>query len=80
MNAETLKLKIFQQVDSLDQQKLEEIYGLIYNHINARIDSKDWDKLTKAEQVGLDEAIDSISQGASSSHEQIITELRKKYA
>jgi hypothetical protein len=80
MNAETLKLKIFQQVDSLDQQKLEEIYGLIYNHINAGIDSKDWDKLTKAEQVGLDEAIDSISQGASSSHEQIITELRKKYA
>ena len=49
MNSEKLKLKIFQKVDLLDNQKLEEIYGLISNHINREIDLSDWNKLAKEE-------------------------------
>jgi hypothetical protein len=80
MNSEKLKLKIFQKVDLLDNQKLEEIYGLISNHINGEIDLSDLNKLAKEEQLGLDEAIESINKGEFLSHENVITELRNKYA
>lgn len=80
MNSESLKMKIFQKVDQLDQQMLEEIYGLISNHLNGENEHNDWELLSSEEKQGIDAAIGSIKQGQFLSHDDVMTKIRKKYA
>jgi len=80
MNSESLKMKIFLKVDQLDQQMLEEIYGLISNHLNGETEHNDWEQLSSEEKQGIDAAIGAINQGEFLSHDNVMTKIRKKYA
>jgi predicted transcriptional regulator len=80
MNSENLKRRIFQRVDSLDQKGLEEIYGLISNHLNGENEHNDWEQLSFEEKQGIDAAIGAINQGQFLSHDDVMTKIRKKYA
>lgn len=79
MNASDLKLEIFRQIDSLDKDRLEEIYGVLVNFLQSKNDLEDWEKLTKEQQQGITNAIEEIDNDKGIAHQSVMDHIRKKY-
>ena len=80
MTVADLKLKIFRQVDALQKNRLEEVYGLLINYIRGQRDIDDWDKLTEEQKQGILDAIKEIDKGEGIPHKKLMASIRKKYA
>ncbi len=80
MNTSELKIKLFRQIDSLDNNRLEELYGILINYINGQKEIYNWNKLTKNQRKGIIAAIDEIDTGKVIPHEKVIAKHRKKYS
>ncbi len=80
MTVAELKLKIFRQVDSLDSSRLEELYRVFNNYINAQKDVSEWKKLSKEQQQGIFDAIDEIDSGKGIPLEKVMQNARKRFA
>jgi len=80
MTVAELKLKIFRQVDSLEKNRLEELYGVMLNYINGQKDIDDWTKLTTEQQQGIIDAIEEIDAGKGIPHETVMTNIRRKFS
>lgn len=79
MTVSDLKLKIFRQIDSLEKDRLKELYGVLVNFINEKKDMDDWAKLTEEQRQGITDAIDKIDTGKGIPHEKVMANIRKKY-
>jgi hypothetical protein len=79
MTVADLKLKIFREVDSLEKNRLQEIYGVLINYLRGQKDIDDWDKLSEEQQQGIVKAISEIDSGKGNPHKQVMTRIRKKY-
>jgi len=75
-----LKLKIFRQIDSLEKNRLEELYGVLLNYINEKKDISDWEILTKEQKQGIFDAIEEIELGKGIANETVMSKIRKKYS
>jgi hypothetical protein len=79
MNASDLKLKLYKQIDTLGEDRLEELYGLIMNFINSKKHPGDWDKLSEEQKKGLFIALDELDAGKGIPHDQVMEKIHKKY-
>ncbi|MEL7586929.1 MAG: hypothetical protein AAGU19_09460 [Prolixibacteraceae bacterium] len=79
MSVSDLKLKIFRQIDVLEKDRLEELYGVLMNYINGQKNLDEWDKLTLEQKQGLIDSIGEIDAGKGISHSEVMSRLRKKY-
>lgn len=79
MTASDLKLKIFRQIDTLDKNKLEGLYGVLLNYINGQNDLDEWEKLTGEQKQGLIDAIGEIDSGKGIPHSEVMAKIRRKY-
>lgn len=79
MNESEMKIKIFRHVDSLENSKLAELYGLMLNFINGNDSIEEWNKLTFEEKQGIENAIFEIDSGKGIQHEKVMKKFRKKY-
>jgi hypothetical protein len=79
MTIAELKLKIFRQIDSLEKNRLEELYGVLKNFINGKKDIDDWDMLTEEQKEGIMNAIDEIDSGKGIPHQKVMAKIRKNY-
>jgi hypothetical protein len=80
MTISDLKLKIFRQIDSLERNRLEELYGVLINFINEKKDIGDWEKLTEEQKQGIFDAIEEIELGKGIPNEKVMSKIRKKYS
>ena len=80
MTASDLKLKIFRQIDSLERNRLEELYGVIINFINEKKDIDDWERLTEEQKQGIVDAIEEIEMGKGIPNEKVMSKIRRKYS
>jgi hypothetical protein len=79
MTTSDLKLKIFREIDSLEKNRLEELYGVLANFINGHKEINDWEKLTSEQKQGIFDAVEEIDSGKGIPHEEIMTKIRKNY-
>jgi len=79
MDTSELKLRIFREIDSLDQGKLQEVYGHIQNFLRGDKDLGDWESLSVVQKEGLKDAINDLDAGKGIVHEDVISKYRKKY-
>ena len=80
MNVAEIKLSLFEKIDSLEQNKLKEIYGILVNYINGNIGvEEEWDLLSKNQKNGIFDAIEEIDSGRTLSHDNMISKFRDKY-
>ena len=77
--SEELKNRIINQIDSLDENVLEEFYGILTNFINSKRDINDWEALSENQKQGIFNAISEIEQGKGIPHDQVISDIRQKY-
>jgi hypothetical protein len=75
-----LKLKIFRQIDTLERNRLEELYGVLMNYINGQKEPGDWEKLTALQKKGINDAIDEIDSGKGIPNEKVMDNIRRKYS
>ena len=79
MTASDLKLRIFRQIDALEQNKLEELYGVLLNYINSQKDVADWEMLTEYQKSGVYDAIQEIEAGEGIPNNVVLEKLHAKY-
>lgn len=79
MTVSDLKLKLFRQIDSLEKDRLEELYGVFLNYLNGKKDMDDWNELTEEQKNGIVAAIDEIDKGKGIPHSKVMANIRKKY-
>lgn len=79
MDTSELKLRIFREIDSLEQSKLQEVYGHIQNFLRADKDLDDWESLSVVQKEGLRDAINDLDAGKGIVHEDVISKYRKRY-
>ncbi len=75
MTVSDLKLKLFRQIDSLEKDRLEELYGVVINYFNGQIDVSDWNKLTEEQKEGLFDAVEEIESGKGIPNEGVISKV-----
>lgn len=80
MNTAELKLKIFRRIDSLENSKLEELYGVVTNYLNGNVDTDDWNQMTENQKQGIMDALDEIDKGKGVPHSDVIVKYRDKYS
>ncbi|MDA3891883.1 MAG: hypothetical protein PF517_09500 [Salinivirgaceae bacterium] len=56
----------------------DRIINEVFNKIHSYIDDKS-DNLSEELKVALDQGLESLEQGKSSSHEDVMTRMKKKY-
>lgn len=78
MNTAELKLKLFQEIDTLEKSKLEEIYDLVLNFINKDNDTEEWNILTSTQQKGLLDAIEEMNSSEGIDHKKVIEKHKKR--
>jgi hypothetical protein len=78
MTTSELKLRIFRQIDAMEKDKLEELYGVLLNYINSQQDANDWDALTEAQKKGIHEAIHEIEAGEGIPNHVVMERLHSK--
>ncbi|NPA37422.1 MAG: hypothetical protein GXO47_11300 [Chlorobi bacterium] len=79
MDTAELKLVLFRKIDSLDSEKLQEVYGWLENYLNSHIDMQEWDNLSNEQKQGLYDAISDVDKGNWIAHEDVMEKYRKKY-
>lgn len=80
MDTSELKLRIFREIDSLEQSKLQEVYGYLQNIARGKKDLGEWESLSASQKGGIQEAITEMEEGKGIVHEEVITKYRKKYS
>ena len=80
MSTAEIKLKLFREIDLLDESKLKEVYGLLFNFLNKENDTEEWNALSLVQQTGLLNAIDALNSSEGTDHKTIMDKFRKKYA
>ena len=73
MDTSELKLRIFREIDSLEQGKLQEVYGYLQNFLRGDKDLRDWEILSVAQKEGLKNAIKDLDAGKGVVHEDVIS-------
>ena len=80
MTTSELKLRIFRQIDALEKDKLEGLYGVITNYINGQNEIADWTKLSEVQKQGILDAIDDIDNGNGIPDKVVMENFRNKYS
>ncbi|HBG70394.1 MAG: hypothetical protein A2W93_09060 [Bacteroidetes bacterium GWF2_43_63] len=74
-----LKLKIFRQLDSLQKNRLDEVYGMLMNYFRGQKDIDDWDNLSEEQKQGIIDAAEQMEQGKNISHQKVMANARIQY-
>jgi hypothetical protein len=79
MDYSEIKIKLFQQIDSLKDDRLIELYGVVSNFINNADNSEEWNKLTEAQKKGLEYGISELDEGKGLEYRMAMEDLMEKY-
>lgn len=79
MKAIEIKSKIFSEIETLDNARLQELYGVVQNFLHSQKEDEDWNMLSEEEQNGTSLAIDEVNAGKIILHEDIVAKYRGKY-
>lgn len=80
MTVADLKLKIFRQVDSLEKNRLEEVYGMHTNYLSGSKSLDEWNQLAEEQKSGIFAAMEDIDEGKGVQHDKVMKRIRKKNA
>ena len=79
MNESNIKVELIHQIDSLDDERIIELYGVIQNFIHGGDDEENWDNLSAAQKKGLEYGVNELERGEGIEHQMVMEELKKKY-
>lgn len=72
-----LKKRLHEQIDDLNDDQLQETYGLINNYLNSKIEDFK-DEMTPKEKASIEKGLAQIEAGQTIPHEHVMSEFRQK--
>ena len=79
MDASEIKVKLFRQIDAMDKENLEELYGIFLNFIRGKDSTDEWEQLTDMQKQGIEKGIYELDENQGIPQNIVLEELRKKY-
>lgn len=79
MSTAELKLKLFREIDTLENSRLERVYGVLLNFINNENDTSEFDSLSPEKQEGLLKAIEEMNSSEGIDHKIMMDNFKSKY-
>ena len=79
MSTAELKLKIFRELDALDEKTLKKAYKTLLQFFNSKDDFSEWNKLSKKQQDGIRDGLKQLDEGQGVPHRKVMNSFRKKY-
>lgn len=79
MDTTNIKINLIKEIDSLDNKNVKELYGIVMNFINGKVESENWDSLTEIQKAGIVSGLNQLDQDKGISHDMVMEELKKKY-
>jgi len=79
MDASEIKVKLFRQIDAMDKENLEELYGIFLNFIRGKDSTDEWEQLTDMQKQGIERGIYELDDNQGIPQNIVLEELRKKY-
>lgn len=79
MDTTNIKINLIKEIDSLDNKNVKELYGIVMNFINGKVESENWDSLTEIQKAGIESGLNQLDQNKGISHDMVMEELKKKY-
>lgn len=79
MTVAELKIDLFRKLDSLEGEKLEEVYGILLNFMNAKIKPEEWNNLTIAQQEAIQLGLEQLEDGKGRNHSLVMNTVRERF-
>ena len=79
MDASEIKVKLFRQIDAMDKENLEELYGIFLNFIRGKDSTDEWEQLTDMQKQGIERGIYELDDNQGIPQNIVLEDLRKKY-
>ena len=80
MSTAEIKVKIFREIDGLDEFYLLKIHKYIKNILEVKDATTEWDKLSSTQKSGLLDAIRDAEDGHVLSNTTVMSKYKKKYS
>ncbi|HHV87024.1 MAG TPA: hypothetical protein GXX42_14640 [Petrimonas sp.] len=80
MTTAELKLNLFRQIDTMDENRLEELYGIMSNYLASQNNLDEWSLLSEQQQKGILSAIEEAEANELVSHKKVMERAHKKLA
>ncbi len=79
MNPDQIKIYLFRKLELLNENQLEEAYGVLLNFINSRNGTDDWKYLSTEQQDAIRLGIEQLDKGEGRQHGDVISAFRNKF-
>lgn len=79
MSTADLKLKLFRGIETLENARLERVYGVLLNFINNENDTTEFNSLSPEKQESLLKAIEEMNSSVGIDHKIMMDNFKRKY-
>jgi hypothetical protein len=74
-----IKSQIIREMDALNQNALQDFYGLLLNFLHGRRVDGEWSDLSAAQRSGLLHALSQVENEQTVPHEQLAAKYKNRY-
>lgn len=79
MDIKTLKSEIYQMIDQLDEQSLNEVNEMVTAYLKQTDEEEQWDTLSDEDKAAIEEGLEQVEKGMTVPHEIVMERLNKKF-
>lgn len=79
MSAQNLKAEILSRIQALNEQQLEELWGVLHNYLSHQGLKHEWESLSKSQQSGIHQSISHLENDEGIPHQKVMQEKRKRF-
>jgi predicted transcriptional regulator len=79
MDIKTLKSKIYQMLDHLDEQGLNEVNEMVTAYLKQTDEEEQWDILSDEDKAAIEEGISQIERGEFYTFDEVRERIQKKF-
>jgi predicted transcriptional regulator len=79
MNIKTLKSEIYQKLDELDEQGLNEVNEMVTAYLKNTELEDQWDTLSEEDKAAIEEGIQQIERGEFYTYEEVRQMIRTEF-
>ncbi len=79
MNIKTLKSEIYQKLEELDEQELNEVNEMVTAYLKKAEQEDQWDTLSEEDKAAIEEGLEQFDRGEFYTFDEVRERIQKKY-
>jgi hypothetical protein len=79
MDIKTLKLEIYQLLDQLNEQGLNEVNEMVTAYLRKTDEEEQWDTLSDEDKAAIEEGLEQVEKGMTVPYDEVRKRIQKKF-